>query len=166
MKSGANAEVNASLKSKTAFFIGDDQINRSSLNNLSQKLERTIDTLIKKEILYFGCAGLSEFGLLSVRAIMNARTKNPAIKMILILPYKQQYKIHTRLNPQDYDKILKDADKVVHVSEKHSPDCYRKHILHLLKHSGVCVAYVKHTQRETQKIVELARNEGLEIVLI
>jgi len=105
MMTDENSGGKQNLKSKTAFFIGDDQFNRSKVNSLKMGLDKAISALIKKGVVCFGCASLSDFGLLARQAVMNARAVNPAVKLILVLPFSHQYRIYARFESHDFESI-------------------------------------------------------------
>ena len=161
MKDNANVGINQDIKNKTAFFVGDDRINKSSLASLKQRLDKVIDNLIKKDIVFFGCGGVARFDQLAAYAILNARKSNPQVKFILILPYKHQYTVFHGTDSQTYRYLVDNADKVVYVSERQSTNCMEKHSLHLIKHSCVCVAYVKLVHGDASRVAYLAQQNGL-----
>ena len=157
-------EVDPPKKAKTAFFTGDNRINKSSIDYLAQKLARTIETLTKQGVIYYGCGSVEGFDWLAVSAVLSAQKNNPLIKLILVLPSQNQDNRWNGADKQTFRAALENADKVVYMSERYAYDCIQKRNLHLIKHSGVCVAYVKLAAGDTAKIVGLARENGLKIV--
>ena len=176
-------ETEIKNKNRTAFFAGHERINKSSLTNLALKLDKTIDTLIKRDIIFFGCIGFNAFDQLSAFAVLKAQKENPAIKLIMILPFEKQYSLFSGADSKTYRDILNSTNKVVYVSEKNVSGCIEKRNHHLIKHSsvhllrkcalraadffplpGICVAYMKYEQSGTGQIVKLSQENGLTII--
>jgi uncharacterized phage-like protein YoqJ len=133
--------VEINQKAKTAFFVGQDPINKSSIPNLARKLEKVIKAQIDKGIVYFGCGGASMFDQLGGLAVLNIRKDNPDVKLIMVLPCKVRESLYSGSSTQTYKQLKENADKVVYTSERQSHDNIKKRNLNFIKYSGLYLAY-------------------------
>ena len=152
-------------KSKTACFTGHRTIKQSDLPPLMQKLEETILSLINQGIIYFGSGGATGFDQLAAFAVLKARKENPTIKLIMVLPCKDQDGKWNEADKQAYRHILENADKTVYVSDGDYYDgCMEKRNQHLIRFSQICVAFMKRGRSGTSQTVRIAREQGLTII--
>ncbi|MDR1705032.1 MAG: SLOG family protein, partial [Clostridiales bacterium] len=147
-----------------ACFIGHELINRSIYTNLAKKLEKNVDSLIKQGIIYFGCGAFEGFDQLAGMTVLNARKSNPGIRLIIVLPCKQQDFLFSGANTRTYKDLIANADKVVYVTEKFSKNCVDKRNQHLINNSSICVTYMKHIQSNIGQTVRLAQESGLTVI--
>lgn len=167
MFSDGNIKADKSIpkyKEQTAFFLGQGQINKSSMPFLVQRIENTVENLIKQGITFFGCGGAGIFDQLSGFAVLNARKENTAIKLIMVLPCRSKESLFHGASTQAYKQLKENADKVVYTSERYAHDNLKKRDLHFIKHSGVCIAYVKHINSDAGQIIKFAKDNGLKVI--
>ena len=153
------------VKQQTACFTGHRSINEKDLPRLTQRLNETIEALIKQGVVFFGAGGAIGFDALASLAVLNHRKQYPAVKLIMVLPCINQDERFSAADKQTYRHLLDAADKIKYVSEQSYFDgCMEKRNLHLVQHSGVCVAYMKHGRSGTSQTVRLAREHGLTVI--
>ena len=87
--------------------------------------------------------------MLAEKAVIRARNKHKEIKLILVLPCKDQEKYWTENNKAAFAEIKNKADKIVYLSENYSKDCMHKRNRHLVNFSGYCVAYLNKNSGRT-----------------
>lgn len=104
------------------------------------------------------------FDMLAEKAVIRARNKHKEIKLILVLPCKNQEKYWTEDNKAAFAEIKNQANKIVYLSENYSKDCMHKRNRHLVNFSGYCIAYLNKNSGGTAYTVNYARQKGLEIV--
>ena len=61
-------------------------------------------------------------------------------------------------------RLLEAADKVVCLAERYYDGAMAARNLHLVRHSGICVAYMTHRRSGTGMTVRLARERGLTVI--
>ena len=167
MVSDKNTKTDESIqkyKEQTAFFLGQGQINKSSMPFLVKRIENTVKHLIKQGIIYFGCGGTGLFDQLSGLAVLNARKDNPSIKLIMVLPCRSKESLFHGASTQSYKHLKENADKIIYTAERYAQGNLKKRDLHFINHSGVCVAYVKHINGDAGQILKLAKDNGLKII--
>jgi len=154
-------------KALTACFTGHRRIPKDDFPLIKQKLDVTVNMLIKNGIIFFGNGGACGFDHLAACAVLEARKHCPNIKLIMVLPCTDQDKRWIEPDKQAYRYLLDNADKTVYVSEiPYFSGCMEKRNLHLILHSSICVAYMKHGRSGTSQTVRMAKERGLKIINI
>jgi uncharacterized phage-like protein YoqJ len=151
---------------KTACFTGHRKLLKAELSNISHRLDETIAELISKGILFFGSGMALGFDILAAKAVLRARENDTRVKLIAVLPCRNQDARWNEADKQEYRNILDSADKIVYVADKYYDGCMKERNLKLIKHSSICVAYMKHGRSGTGQTVRIAREYGLAIINI
>lgn len=153
-------------KKRTACFTGHRQIAENDRKKIEKKLDKIIEKLYRKGVIFYGAGGAYGFDMLAEKAVIRARKKHNEIKLILVLPCKEQYKYWTPDNQKIFLEIRSQADKVVYTSEEYSNGCMHKRNRHLVDFSGYCIAYLNTDSGGTAYTVDYARQNGLDIINI
>lgn len=151
-------------KKRTACFTGHRKIAAQDIQKIEKQLDKIIEKLHQKGVIFYGAGGSYGFDMLAEKAVIRARNKHKEIKLILVLPCKNQEKYWTEDNKTAFAEIKNQADKIVYTSEIYSKDCMHKRNRHLVNFSGYCVAYLSKNSGGTAYTVNYARQNGLEIV--
>ncbi len=61
---------------------------------------------------------------------------------------------------------MEQANKVVYISQKYTPDCMLRRNRHLVDYSSVCICYLNKTTGGTAYTVKYAQKCGLQIINI
>ena len=153
-----------SHKEQTACFTGHRNIKQSDIKPLEKKLEKLLEKLIGEGIVYFGCGGAVGFDFLSGFTVLRLRERYNHIKLIMVLPCRNQDAKWTAEQKRDYKRLLDAADKAVCLSEAYYDGYMLARNSHLIQHSAVCVAYLTNTVRSgTAQTVRLARENNLTV---
>jgi len=153
------------MREMTACFSGHRNIAEKDLPRLMQRLDETIESLIERGVVFYGAGGAIGFDTLASLAVLKYRKRNPAVKLILVLPCANQDERWSKTDKQTYRHLLNGADKIKYVSERPYFDgCMEARNLHLVQNSGVCVAYMKRARSGTSQTVRLAREHGLTVI--
>ena len=98
--------------------------------------------------------------------VLRLRERYPQIRLILVLPCRNQ----TRGWPQDsidiYEDIKRHADKVIYSAENYFRGCMQKRNRHLVDSSSVCICYLTTPTGGTAYTVNYARRMGLQVINI
>lgn len=151
-------------KKRTACFTGHRKIPAHDIRKIEKQLDRIIKKLYRKGVIFYGAGGSYGFDMLAEKAVIRARNRHKEIKLILVLPCKNQDKYWTEDNKAAFAEIKNQSDKIVYTSEIYSKDCMHKRNRHLVNFSGYCVAYLNKNSGGTAYTVNYARQNGLEIV--
>ena len=153
-------------RKRTACFTGHRKIPAYDIQNIEKQLDEIIEKLYQKGVIFYGAGGSYGFDMLAEMAVIRAKNRHNEIKLILVLPCKNQDKYWTEDNKAAFAEIKNQADKIVYLSENYSKDCMHKRNRHLVNFSGYCVAYLNKNSGGTAFTVNYARQNELEIVNI
>ena len=130
---------------------------------IEQRLAEIIDYLVSKGVYYYGSGAAIGFDTLAAQAVINARRKNPKIKLILVMPCHDQDKKWLPEQRATYSFLKSQANKRVYTSEVYEPGCMHLRNRHLVDNSKFCVCYWERNSGGTAYTVDYAMKQGLEI---
>ena len=105
------------MREETCCFTGHRAIPLSGQIFIRKHLERVLESLIEKGMIYFGSGGAIGFDTLAALTVLKLRETHTQIKLIMVLPCHGQDKRWSKKDKKIYACILKQADKVVYTSE-------------------------------------------------
>ena len=150
------------MKEKTCCFTGHRKI-IAPIDDVQHILYTTIEKLINSGVIYYGAGGALGFDTLAALTVIKLRNIYPHIKLIMVLPCKEQTKGWRNEDVETYSYILRQADKVVYTSEKYYPGCMHKRNRHLVDNSSHCICYLEKSTGGTAYTVNYANKSGLKI---
>ena len=118
-------------------------------------------SLIDKGVLFYGAGGALGFDTIAAESVLELKEKYPQIKLILVLPCKDQTSGWYDSDVKKYNEILSRADKVVYTSERYYDGCMLKRNRYLVDNSGYCICYLKRNTGGTAYTVNYARQLGV-----
>jgi uncharacterized phage-like protein YoqJ len=131
---------------------------------IQQRINDTIGELIEKGVVFFGSGAALGFDLMAAAAVIRHREANQNVKLIMVLPCRNQ---EVRWKPEDqaeYRRMLDAADKTVCLSERYYDGCMSTRNKHLVENSSVCVAYMTHGRSGTSQTVRYAKERNLAVI--
>lgn len=151
---------------KTCCFTGHRNIPYAIKPLIYEKLKTEILKLIDEGVIYFGAGGAIGFDTLAANAVLELKAFNPKIKLILVLPCKEQTSLWNYKDINVYNNIIRRADKVVYLSEKYTAGCMHKRNRHLVDNSKYCIAYLNKVGGGTAYTVNYAKKCGKTVINI
>ncbi len=152
------------MKEKTCCFTGHRKIPSESLPAISRKLKETLIFYIENGYRYFGAGGALGFDTLAAQTVLLLKQRYPWIKLILVLPCKDQAKRRSVQEIEEYERIKSSADKVVYTSEHYYSGCMHKRNRHLVDNSSLCVCYLTERTGGAAYTVEYAAKNNLTVI--
>lgn len=149
------------MRDQTCCFSGHRIIPNQERERIAHRLEEEIRKLIQQEYRYFGAGGALGFDTLAAQTILRLKSEFPHIKLILVLPCKNQADRWSAIDRAIYEDIKRQADKVVYVAESYTRDCMFKRNRHLVDYSSVCICYLTKASGGTAYTINYARAKGL-----
>ena len=119
---------------------------------------------IEQGYRYFGCGGALGFDTLAAQTVLRLREIYPEIRLILVLPCRDQTRRWKQGDVAEYDRIMKAADKVTYTSEQYYSGCMHKRNRHLVDYSSLCICYLTEQSGGTSYTVNYAQSQGLKII--
>ena len=152
------------MKNITCCFTGHRAISNEMKIYLHARLESEIEKLINMGITRFCTGGALGFDTIAALSVIRKRMVYPHIKLILILPCKEQSRGWSNTNKEIYEDILRCADEVTYVSEDYTRYCMMLRNRALVDASSVCICYMEKQSGGTAYTVNYAEKSGLEII--
>ena len=146
------------MREKTVCFTGHRIIPPEKGTALSAQLQEEVRTLIQSGYRYFGAGGALGFDTIAEQAVLQLRHDFPQIRLILVLPCKDQTRGWSSADVDVYNEILHQADKVVYTAEHYYRGCMFKRNRHLVDNSSVCICYLTSNHGGTAYTVQYAQS--------
>lgn len=103
------------------------------------------------------------FDTLAAQTVLKLRTKYPEIRLVLVLPCKNQTERWSAENKAVYEKVLSAADEVIYTSQAYFKGCMHKRNRYLVDHSNICIYYLTENTGGTAYTVNYAISKQLAI---
>ena len=149
---------------QTCCFTGHRRIQLDQLESVTQRLRDAVIASIKDGYLYFGAGGALGFDTLAAQTVLDLKKDYPQIKLILVLPCRTQSRGWKQEDIEEYNRIMKAADKVVYTSQDYNNGCMHKRNRHLVDNSSLCICYLTERTGGTAYTVDYARKVGCRVI--
>ena len=111
--------------------------------------------------------GMAEgFDMIGAETLIKLRKDNKAIKVIAVVPCKDQEKVWRQEQQKRYHKILKQCDDVIILSETYYKNCMNDRNKYMVDHSSVVIACYNGEPSGTGNTVKYAKSQGCKIRII
>lgn len=164
----STAEMNRinGLKNKTCCFSGHRIIPPEHYIKIAALLEETIVKSIEDGYKYFGTGGALGFDTLAALTVLKLKKQYPQIRLILVLPCKNQTRYWKQKEISEYELIKKSADKILFTSETYYNGCMQKRNRHLVDSSSRCICFLTKKTGGTAYTIDYAKSKNLEVIPI
>lgn len=152
------------MKRQTCCFTGHREIPMEQYENIIKQLKLQIITLIHQDVIYFLTGGALGFDTLAAQTILELKKDYPQIKLILILPCKNQTLGWSLSNVEKYEKIKKACDKYFYISDVYTRNCMYERNRYLVDCSNYCICYLTKPSGGTAYTVRYAKKNGLTVI--
>ena len=154
------------MRSRTCCFSGHRKLPHGDLEKIALRTKEAIVSSIQDGYCYFGTGGALGFDTLAAKVVLELKAKYPEIKLILVLPCRDQTARWSTEDIEEYEEIKSKADKVVYTSEYYYNGCMHKRNRHLIDNSSLCICYLVDSAGGTFYTVNYARQNGVKTVNI
>ncbi len=152
------------MRKKTCCFTGHRELGYAKYIYIKHKLICVIDELISAGITEFCTGGALGFDTVAAQTVLEARERNPHIKLHLILPCKNQAENWNYIQRETYNDIIRRADSIEYLCEYYTRFCMQMRNRELVDRSSVCVCCLEKTKGGTAYTVNYAKKSGLRII--
>jgi uncharacterized phage-like protein YoqJ len=152
------------VRNQTCCFSGHRTIPEWTRDSLSTKLNIELRKLILSGYRYFGAGGALGFDTMAAQAVLRFRREFPQIKLILVLPCKDQALRWPEASKAEYENIKRQANKVVYMAESYTPECMFQRNRHLVDQSSTCLCYLTRKSGGTAYTVDYACYRNLQVI--
>lgn len=148
-------------KKRTCCFSGHRELPAEDLPEIRSRLYESVEWLIQHGVIFFGAGGAMGFDTLAAQAVLELREKYTEIKLILVLPCRDQARGWSAEAVAVYENIKDSADKVVYVADSYRKGCMHERNRRLVDGSGQCVCYLTQSRGGTAYTAAYAQRKGL-----
>ncbi len=154
------------MRDNTCCFTGHRKISVLSCLLLKIKLYFIINKLIKKHINCFYVGGAIGFDTLAAQSVLKFKRHYNHLKLILVIPCRNQTKYWNDKEKRKYNHIKSQADKTVILSEKYFNGCMQKRNRYLIDNSSYCICYLRKRSGGTAYTVNYAIRNNRRIIYL
>lgn len=149
-------------RSKTCCFTGHRDLTLEEKYSCAEKLTRAADAFAKMGVTNFITGGALGFDTVAAVTLINLkRQKYPQFSIGVAVPFRDQ---SSRWSLQDralYNTILKNADRVIILSEGYHRACMSVRNRYMVDNSKYCMAYLTKQSGGTYSTYRYASDKGL-----
>ncbi len=154
------------IKGNEICFTGHREISDDHYYRVMFLLRQLVEEKIKEGYTVFCAGGALGFDTLAALTVLRMKDRYKNIKLHLYLPCKNQSEKWQSSDKEIYNKIVKEADKVVYIAENYTPFCMVERNRALVDNSSFCIAYCTQTKGGTAYTISYAMDNGMEVVNI
>lgn len=154
------------MKKFTCCFTGHRIIPENEIQKIKRRLKKEIKKLIRKGVIYFTCGGALGFDTLAALTVLELQKKYPQIRLMLILPCKNQTKGWSKSNVEIYNGILSQAFRVKYVWETYFEGVMLVRNCCLVNSSSYCITFQTKETGGTAFTVNYAKDRQLKLIMI
>lgn len=107
---------------KTACFTGHRFLPQEQVPIITRQLKAIIGELYQKGVVFYGSGGAIGFDMLAGFSVLEMKKKHPQIKLIMVLPCRNQDIKWRQPDKDRYRELLARADKTVFLQEKYDDE--------------------------------------------
>jgi len=150
-------------KGRVCCFTGHRKIAQAEMPTIKKWLEEKIEELIAEGVDTFLCGGALGWDSVCGFAVLDFKAKYESIKLVMVLPCREQDKGWSEKDKAAYKELLAAADEIIYVSEEYTKDCMKKRNMLLVQDSDCCIAYMKYKRSGSAQTVRLANEKGIPV---
>ena len=148
---------------KRCSFSGHRTVEEKHKKKLPELLLRAIEYAYSRGCRTFYAGGAIGFDTYAAREVLLFRIVHPDVRLVMLLPCKNQDLKWSAKQRDAYNYIIASADEVVYVSDDYSRDCMRKRNTELVRRSDILIAYLAHKNSGSSQTVSMAERAGIEV---
>ena len=126
------------MREKTCCFTGHRLIPTNDYQKIMKCLETEVTKLIHQGVSFFCAGGAFGFDTLAALTVLKLKPEYLHIRLILVLPCKEQAARWSDNDKETYNRILNAADEAIYTSEHYHSGCMHKRNCYLIDNSSIC----------------------------
>ena len=151
-------------KREACCFTGHRKLPANRIAEIMERLEEEIERLIRKGVRDFLAGGALGFDTLAALTVLKLRNVYPDVRLVLMLPCRDQTRYWSAHDVSVYETIRERADKVTYIAQRAHPGCMHARNRALADNSSWCVCFLVEPRGGTKYTVEYARRKGLRVI--
>ena len=152
------------MREKSCCFSGHRSVPHELGSQLAQRIRDGIQYLHDNmSITTYYAGGALGFDSLAAEAVIEQKKTQPDIRLVIVIPCRNQAERWSAADKARYDKIIHSADEVICLSEHYYRGCMHQRNRYMVDHSCACICYLTEPTGGTAYTVQYARERGLRI---
>ena len=151
-------------KERTCCFTGHRQLPVHKTEYILRCLNEEIERLIGEGVTTFLSGGALGFDQMAATLIAMKKEMGYNIRLMLILPNRDQDKLWPDKAKQLYGYLLESADEVCYISDTYSNSCMKERNYYMVEHSAYCICALLRDRSGTGQTVRYAKQKNLHVV--
>ena len=136
-----------------------------SIDGIREYLKREIERLYTENgVTVFYAGGAIGFDALASEAVIERRTEHPSIRLVIVMPHKEQAKRWSAEEKTQHEHIKGSADEVICLAEHYYQGCMQRRNRYMVDCSSICICYLTQDTGGTAYTVKYARKQGLSVI--
>ena len=152
------------MEIKRCCFTGHRRIPPAHAQLLPAHIDATLDALYRLGCRDFYTGGAVGFDTLAARRVIAFRHTHPDVRLILMLPCRDQNRGWSAEENADYYEILSQSDAYRYVSEEYDSHVMYRRNMEMVGVSDVCIAYVTRPASGAGQTMRAAERKGLSVI--
>ena len=145
-------------------FTGHREIPAGGVDGILEHLKREIERLYTENgIAVFYAGGATGFDALASEAVIERRAMHPDIRLVVVMPHKEQAKRWSAEEKAQHEHIKCSADEVICLAEHYYRGCMQRRNRYMVDRSSICICYLTKDTGGTAYTVRYARKQGLSV---
>jgi len=133
---------------------------------LISRIEKTVTSLIEDDCKVFYSGMAEGFDMIGGETLLELRKKYKEIKIIAVVPCKNQEIKWKPEQQKRYKHLLKKCDKVIILQDNYTTDCMNKRNKYMVEHSSVVIACFNGKPSGTGNTIRIAKEKGCKVRII
>lgn len=150
-------------KTHSCCFSGHRKLEPEVERWLRIRVGQGIDYLLKRGVTSYLAGGALGFDMLAAETVLQKRLLLPDIKLVLVLPCKNQSERWGTDQKKRYEAIKKSADNVICLADQYFEGCMQQRNQYMVNQSSFCICYLTKTVGGTAYTVREAQKAGLTV---
>ena len=151
-------------KEQCCCFTGHRRVPEEQIIEIKRRLEDIMEDLIGRGVEYFWFGGALGFDTAAALTALTLREQYSFIKVILVLPCRNQSSVWRQPDVDLYNWIISQADEIIYTADDYDPGCMHRRNHYLVDHCTFCVYYLTQQRGGTFATVKYARSRGLTLI--
>lgn len=145
---------------KTCAFTGHRKIEERHKGKIEDLLLRAISFAYTQGCRTFVTGGALGFDTLAARELIRFRLSHPDVKLVIILPCRNQSDSWSPSQISLYEYTLVNADEIEYVADEYTDGCMKERNQRLADLSDIMIAYVQRPYSGAAQTVRMAAKKG------
>lgn len=156
--------INFVNRELTVCFTGHRHIATARLPELTERLDRILQTLFRKGYRYFISGAALGFDTIAAERVLELRKLHPEVQLILAIPCSDQTNGWTQAQCTRYEHLLYEADETHVLSSSYYEGCMLVRNRFMVDRSSLCICFLEHMKGGTVSTVAYALKENLPVL--